>query len=126
MHDALDHAGQASCLLLDAEEEIVGFKHPELGGALLKEWRLPVSLERNVACHHDIGLAANPQEAAIMITADWLAHGMELGTSGERYMPRYPASAWELLDIPLSCLSETAKQMQHQVDQVLRFFLNDV
>ncbi|TVM15389.1 HDOD domain-containing protein [Oceanidesulfovibrio indonesiensis] len=126
MHDALDRADQSCCLLLDAEKEILGFSHPELGAALLKEWRLPVSLERNVAGHHDIDKAANQQEAAIMLTADWLAHGMELGTSGERYMPRYPAAAWDVLDIPLSCLSETAKQMQYQVEQVLRFFLSDV
>lgn len=126
MHDALDRADQSCCLLLDAEKEILGFGHPELGAALLKVWRLPISLERNVGSHHNSADAANPQEAAIVLTADWLAHGMELGTSGERYMPRYPAEAWDALDIPLSCLSETAKQMQYQVEQVLRFFLSDV
>ncbi|WP_171266916.1 HDOD domain-containing protein [Oceanidesulfovibrio marinus] len=125
MHDALDWADQAGRLLIDAEKELLGFGHPQLAAALFKEWRLPVSLERNVGCHHNIERSANPQEASILLTADWLAHGMELGTSGERYMPRYPESAWERLDIPLSSLSEIAKQMHHQADQILRFFLSD-
>ncbi len=122
---AFERAQETGALMVDAEREILGFTHAALGAALLKEWRLPLSLENNVGRHHTATAAASPQEAAILTTADWLAHGLQIGSSGEGYMPRYDDAVWGLLDAPLSCLPETAAQMRSQTEQIFRFFITD-
>ncbi|MFV0421421.1 HDOD domain-containing protein [Oleidesulfovibrio sp.] len=104
------------------EREILGFGHDALGGRLLKEWRCPVSLERNVALHHKPGSGQGGLEAAIMSVADTLAHTMEFGTSGEVLVPSLNKATWDLLGLPVGALEQAAAQMDYQVHEIIRFF----
>ncbi|THB62846.1 MAG: HDOD domain-containing protein [Desulfovibrio sp.] len=121
----LSKAAKDKRLLVDVEQDVLGFTHHRLGGVLLKQWKLPVSLEMNVRRHHDPSLAANPREAAIIAVADLLANTVQLGASGERYIPRLESGAWEVLDLPLSIVGQAMEQMEYQVDEILEFFTHE-
>lgn len=112
-------------LLTPIESEILGFTHQKLGGALLKHWKFPVSLEKNVRYHHEPAKAVNRNEAAIILLADVMAHALEHGSSGECYVPRLDAATWDCLGLPLAFLGQTAVQVDYQLDEILKFFMTE-
>lgn len=57
-----------------AEKLIIGTDHGEVGGALLKSWRLPANVIEAVANHHRPPLEPVPKLSAITHVANCLAH----------------------------------------------------
>ncbi len=118
----MERARAGGRLLVEQEVRDLGFSHCRLGGLLLETWKLPLSLESNVSSHHGYSKAKHRQEAALMHVADLLVNALELGTSGERYVPRLEAGAWELLDLSPAMVRQVAEQLTMQLDDILRFF----
>jgi putative nucleotidyltransferase with HDIG domain len=111
-------------LLFKAERESLGFNHTDVGGLLLKEWKLPQNLTEAVACHHSPERAAHyPIEAACIHVADILAHAMQLGSSGEKYIPRLSEEAWLQLSFQTGSLPFLFKQALQQVDIIMQIVL---
>ena len=59
-----------------AERELLGLDHAEIGGMLLRHWGLPESVSQSVELHHGPlpGQNTLPLEAALVALADELAH----------------------------------------------------
>ncbi len=45
-------AADDKCALLDVEQELLGFTHPEIGVKLAESWKLPVLLQKSIEHHH--------------------------------------------------------------------------
>ncbi len=70
--------------LYKVEEEVLGFNHAEVGGALLKAWKLPQRLIEEVTYHHAPEKAKNfPVETSIVHVADIAVCNMGHGAPGE-------------------------------------------
>jgi len=111
-------------LLHDAENQIMGADHAVVGGMLLEMWKLPEMLQEAVAFHHIPNQSPRyPGAAAIVHVADIIAHSMELGTCGERYVPPLNAKAWEILDLPPSLLPTIVEQVDRQTSEAMEMFL---
>ena len=111
--------GEAS-LLFSAERERLGFTHAAVGGGLLEKWRIPASIAEPVACHHAPGTAKQfPLEAALIHLADIICKALELGFSGECFVPPLEPAAWERLDIPAGALAEIIKHAEPQLAETL-------
>jgi len=68
-------SGRGEVGLCQAEREVIGFDHAELGGELVRTWNLPFSLEECVRFHHEPQRAEHyPLEVAIVNLAECLAH----------------------------------------------------
>jgi len=65
--------------LLEAEREVVGCDHAQVGACLLKQWGLPELLIESVANHHAPVIKPKPQLSAIIHVADIVA--LEAGIS---------------------------------------------
>lgn len=88
-----------------AERDVMSYDHADVGGLLLKEWKLPRSLENAVMYHHRPNRATHlPAEAGITHIADLVTNALELGTSGKRLVPTLDAQAWEGLGLKASIL----------------------
>lgn len=108
-------------LLTTVEKESMGYDHSELGRVLVGFWNLPPSLEEVVAYHHAPRDARRyPVETAVVHIADIIAHAMQLGSSGEHYIPRVDEKAWEIIGIPTSVLSPTIDQLEREVNDVVQ------
>lgn len=57
-----------------AEKEVVGVDHGEVGAALLQSWRLPDNIVESVANHHRPVLKPRPQLSALVHVANGMAH----------------------------------------------------
>jgi HD-like signal output (HDOD) protein len=123
MREALEHAEQTGRSLLDIEHQVFGFDHAALGGALLRTWKLPPTLEDMVAFHHAPSQCTHSLEAALVHVADVIAHTMPLGTSGERAVPPLEPTAWTLLGFDPGILESTVELMEAQVSETVRLIL---
>lgn len=81
----------------EAEIELFGFDHAEVGGVLMRQWNMPEALCETVACHHDIGKAENARlDAAIIHIANVIACRAELEADYDGPLPQVDAKAWEI------------------------------
>ncbi len=111
-------------LLFKVERESLGFNHTDVGGLLLKEWKLPQDLSEAVANHHSPDKPLQyPVEAAAIHIADILAHAMQLGNSGEKYIPRLSEEAWAKLSFQTSMLPFLFKQGLQHLDIAMQIIL---
>jgi len=65
---------------LDAEMQILGMTHQDVGRFLAERWNLPESLGEAIACHHNPSLAENWKNlAAIVHLADYMTQKVGTG-----------------------------------------------
>jgi HD-like signal output (HDOD) protein len=103
-------------LYLNLERDQLGFDHAELGGALLKKWKIPASIGEPVACHHNPGSAEQFRlETALIHLADIICQAMEFGQSAELSVPPLDEHAWERLGLSAHMLGTVLKQSESQI-----------
>ncbi len=126
MRECLSHAQNNVSLLVDAEREIIGTDHAAVGGALVRLWNLPPSLEEVVLHHHTPSLAErHPTDTVIIHVADIIAHAMELGNSGEGLIPLFDAVGFEKTGLTINILSLLMNQLDHQYHDAVQTIIPD-
>lgn len=87
------------------EQETLGFDHGEVGGELMRIWRLPDSLAEAVRHHHlPTRAEQHPLETAIVHLADVIACAIHDPASETGRVPPMDPAAWELTGLPVDCL----------------------
>jgi HD-like signal output (HDOD) protein len=125
MREAMVHAKEAGMPLFTAEAQRIGFDHAAVGQALVTQWKLPHYLEEVVGFHHKPQNATQfPTEVALIHIADVIAHAMELGNSGERFVPPANNDVWEQLALPTSVLAPAYEQIDRQFGDATKFILS--
>jgi HD-like signal output (HDOD) protein len=113
-------------LLYEAERETLGFTHAVVGGLLMQTWRLPPTLEEVVMYHHNPAAATHyPIEAAIIHVSDIIAHAMDLGSSGERFVPPLESGAWDALGLETALLTSVEDQVDRLYKDSLQVILGN-
>jgi HD-like signal output (HDOD) protein len=111
-------------LLREAEVQVLGFDHAEIGQALLRSWTYPPNLVQAVGFHHHpLAAGACRVEASLVHVADHLVNAMQMGSSGERHIPALHAKAWEGLSLPLELLGQVMSSIDDQIEAVREVFL---
>jgi len=101
---------------LELERERLGFDHAELGGALLKKWKIPACIFEPVACHHNPGTAEQFRiESALIHLADIICQAMEFGQGAEYGVPPFDEDAWERLGLSTQIFGTVLKQSESQI-----------
>jgi HD-like signal output (HDOD) protein len=122
--ECLQRAETQKQMLYDAERDVVGFTHAVVGGVLLQTWKLPGSLEEVVMFHHNPRAATKfPMETAVVHVADIVAHTMELGANGERYVPPLDTEAWNRLNLSANAISTVIEQVDRQYQDTIHTVL---
>lgn len=121
----LKHCAETDVLLHVAERELLGYDHAEVGGLLLKSWKLPTALADMARCHHAPHKSSqHAAEVAVIHVADIISHALELGSNGEKFVPPLESSAWDRLGLSEGALSTIVglvdKQYHNAVSQILR------
>lgn len=113
--EILDHALEKDLLLLEAETAVTGFDHARVGTVLMKHWSMPDVLQDALGYHHMPTKADRyPVEAATLHVADILAHALQIGGSGERYVPSISAGGWTKLGIDAGGIGFAIEEIDRQ------------
>lgn len=111
-------------LLREAEVAILGFDHAVIAETLMRSWQYPANLVNAVAYHHHPMAAGVYQlESSLVHLADYLVHAMQMGRSGERFVPALNQKAWERVGLATSILESIIRSIDEQIEIVQETFL---
>ncbi len=113
--------------LCNAERDVLGFNHAELGGELARMWKLPDLLQQTLQNHHTPQTAESHQaETAIICLADQIAKVVELGKGGviNGDMPKDQA-LWDLAGLNPNILESTLQEAEQQFEETIKLILYD-
>ena len=110
--------------LLVAENKILGFGHDEVGGELLRRWKLPEIHIETVRFHHNPAKAPLfAKEASIVNIANSLANMLVLGSSGDMQESEIDRESLEILgeneETFLGFTKEINEQYHAAIDLIL-------
>lgn len=112
-------------ILWQIEREVLDFDHADVGAALARQWKLPLSLEEIVGNHHNPGRSKRyPLETTLVHLADIIAKAMELGSSGDIYVPPLDEKSWEQLKLPSGIFSAIWSQVEMQFNENIDIVLS--
>ncbi len=112
-------------LIHKIEKEVLGFDHTEVGACLAKAWKLPLSLEEYISCHHKpLEAQRFPIGTALVHLADIIAKAMELGSSGDPHLPPLEAEAFETVDLSPAVMSQVWNQVGPEYEENVEIVLS--
>ncbi|MEN1759078.1 HDOD domain-containing protein [Anoxynatronum sibiricum] len=97
---------------MEAEEEVLGFHHGQVGASIAEKWHLPSDLAESIALHHEPGRAEiNPRLVAITHLADALVMmlGVQMGADGLAY--HFSQEAMTLLGVDETDLQQLMSEL---------------
>ncbi len=104
-----------------AEREVMGFDHAEVGALLIEAWGLAPELREFTRCHHQYQLARQqPQAARMLALANLLA---DVGDVDESSSDPRSEPILEQLDIGLNTLAEVFAEGEQQCAEVKNIIL---
>jgi putative nucleotidyltransferase with HDIG domain len=103
--------------LYEAETELWGFNHGQLGAEFLLAWNFPAALVDCVRYHH--APQKNNLEANIVHVADAIAHASFLGCSGALQLPPVVTTAWEQINFSRHNLEKLIRMAEYQEKELV-------
>lgn len=109
----------------EAERDIIGFDHAEVGGELAHRWALPTLIQECIAYHHNPAEAQqNRVETAVVHIANSIATLAELDTTELDNAPKIHKVAWELTGLDESIIEPTIASALAQIGSARALLLD--
>ncbi len=108
--------------LVEAERDVLGFDHTQVGHLLLTEWQFPQGLADAVAWHHSPASAQDPLAASVIQLADNLTNAMEISNGGLYVLPGLERGAWERLHLKPSDIVAVVGLFDKHIDELFTAF----
>ncbi len=112
-------------LLYTLESDVMHFNHAEIGGMLMRHWKLPLFLEGIVTYHHNPQYAPHKTECFIVHLADIIANAVAPGSSGEHFVPLMKPEAWDCLGLSHNVIDAIIKPADRQIEEITAFFCSN-
>jgi putative nucleotidyltransferase with HDIG domain len=108
------------CLQIDAEREVLGATHSEIGMWLLKRWGLPAKLVNPVAYQTQFHPAREfADRTAVVHLADVMCRARGYGYAGDDKVPPINREAWNLLKITMDDVRDVYLQLDNELADTL-------
>ncbi len=108
-------------LVYQAEQDVLGTDHGEIGSWLLEKWALPRQVTEPIADHHDFRPRRDHAErTAVVHLADILCRAEGLGNGGDRRIPRLEPAALEVLEMNLDDVRSVMDRMDAELGDIPR------
>jgi putative nucleotidyltransferase with HDIG domain len=112
------HVRREELFLFTAEEEVFGADHSHIGAALARHWNLPERLAAMIGYHHFPAKQASFVEAAIINLADIIVNALEIGNSGEFFVPVIEPEVCQRLNLDKDILQSIASETDLQLADI--------
>lgn len=122
----ITEAGKTSS---EAEKEVLGFCHEEVGALLAESWHFPTHHVMAIRNHHEPDAAAENEKgvvlARIIFIGDQLAKSFGLGKSISPHMAKIPRNIWEPFGIVQEKIPTLEKEIRHEFATLLEMWKVD-
>jgi HD-like signal output (HDOD) protein len=116
--EALQTSQSRRIPLIDAEKQVIGCTHADVGGVLAKRWNLSQEVIGTLQFHH-LPLKA-PQQlrnyALVTHLADFMVRKKEMGAGGG-YDPELDRIAWDALHLSKRAIPDILSQIDNMMNQ---------
>ena len=120
--DCLAKVKDKDCLLVEAEQEVLGLTHAEVGSMLLDAWHLPTRIVEAVSYHHAPENAAQAKDlSAVVHMADIFTRALLVGNGGDSGIPMASHQAWSTLKLELGQVSGLFTEIARDIRKVDAF-----
>ncbi|MCX7875254.1 MAG: HDOD domain-containing protein [Melioribacteraceae bacterium] len=117
---------EKNCLIKEAEKEILGITHEEVGKLLAEKWRIPESIQ-DVILFHDNCVKSNTSNNNLLISivhlSNILSHILELGYSGYDIIPKPNTLIWDTLKIKKGTLTELKEKFINDYTSTVKLIM---
>lgn len=118
--DILNDAKQHQKPIAQLEKQTLGFDYADVGGELLKSWKMPESYTEAVACHTDLTKADKFMlDASIIHIASILVRQQESVNKGYGE-PQFDPSAWQVTQLTPEDMASIKQEAKSKMLEVLR------
>jgi putative nucleotidyltransferase with HDIG domain len=108
-------ANKKDILMLEAEEEVLGLSHAQVGQMLAERWKLPYRLVDPIAYHHQPTKSCRfTKEVAVVHLADILCRAKDLGWGGDNRIPEVNLETWESLKLNIRSFEHIMREMEQE------------
>ncbi|HEX4264121.1 MAG TPA: HDOD domain-containing protein [Verrucomicrobiae bacterium] len=104
----------------EAEKEVLGTDHAEVGGALLQAWNLPDDIIEAVTNHHHPIMEPHPKLSAIAHAADYIAHHVSSAPGLDARTVHLDARVAEAFNLTPQRTEDIVTEVRDSCDQVDR------
>jgi putative nucleotidyltransferase with HDIG domain len=120
-NEVADKAAEDRISFNMAEQQILGFDHPQVGGRVIKKWNLPSALVEAVLYHHQPDKAVEHKRLAYIVhLADALSCMLGIGLGSDGLMYVFEEHTLDVLglnkDDVESVMSELADRLKDEAD----------
>lgn len=117
-HDIFQRVRQEEMFLFTAEEEKFGSDHSYVGAQLAVHWNLPERLINMIRYHHFPSQESSFAEPAIVNLADILVNALEIGNSGEFFVPVIEPDVCRKLNLDREMLQWVVNEIDMQLTDI--------
>ncbi|MCF8037871.1 MAG: HDOD domain-containing protein [Desulfohalobiaceae bacterium] len=104
--------------LFTAETNTFGLDHSQIGAHLANQWNLPESLGKMIKHHHFPGLDGSLAETSIVNLADVIVNALEIGNSGEYFVPIIEPHVRQGLKLDKEILQPLINEVDNQLEDI--------
>jgi HD-like signal output (HDOD) protein len=110
------------CLIYEAEQQVLGATHADVGAWLFEKWNLSRGLVETTRFHHNPSLASeNPRFAEIVHVADILVRAIRFGSGGDAKIPALSEPAWNSLGLQPGEMDDLLARTGAEIDKAMVF-----
>ena len=110
--------------MTEAERELLGTDHAEIGEWIAQTWLLPEKLTEPIACHHNVEKSiVHKLKTSVVHLADVLVKASGFGFSGDDFVPRIQPAAWKKLGLDETLLREIVEETEDKLVDAKNFSL---
>ncbi len=114
---------EKNCLFFDAEREVLGITHQDVGGWLAGKWNFPKSLRYSVEYHHYPPAAKEHLKiTSVVHIADIFVRSMGIGSGGDKKVPMVNSKAWEEVKIKEEDFPKLLTGIENEIEKASVFF----
>ncbi|MFO7838396.1 MAG: HDOD domain-containing protein [Desulfosalsimonadaceae bacterium] len=104
--------------LFTAEKENFGADHSEIGAELAQHWNLPANLVSMIRNHHFPDQDSSFFESAVINLADIIVNALEVGNSGEFFVPVIEPNVCQDINLDREMLQSVVNEIDNQLGDI--------
>lgn len=107
------------CLIMEAEQQVLGVNHSRIAYWLIEKWNLPPILTEAIIYHHQPQLAKTaPRQTAMVHVGDIFARARGFGNPGDTGIPAVDHDVWEMLGLTAEDVRELAREYDRELELI--------
>jgi len=111
----LDYRDEHNCLLLEAENSILGFNHAIVGSLMAHHWKIPDEIINAIKYHHTPEDEQAMPVARLLHVADIVCRKLEIGNGGDAQIPVLHTGVMEKIGLDDKLIEQSSIEIKELI-----------